>query len=347
MTILVTGGAGFIGSAMVRFLIHETDARVVNLDALTYAASPENLSSVEGHERYCFEQADIRDAAALGEIFRRHRPSAVIHMAAETHVDRSIDAPETFIDTNVMGTFRLLQAARIYLDEAGGGTGGGDDFRFLHISTDEVFGSLGPGGPFDEQSPYRPNSPYAASKAAADHLVRAMSGTYGLSTLIGNCSNNYGPHQFPEKMIPMMIISALEGRPLPVYGDGGNVRDWLFVEDHVRALWSILQDGRPGESYCIGGGAQLRNIDLVRKICGILDDVQPRGDGKSHEEGISFVQDRPNHDLRYAIDHKKITDEMGWRPAVSFDEGLRKTITWYLENSQWWKPLAEGRRGLG
>ena len=342
MSILVTGGAGFIGSAMVRFLIRETDHQVINLDALTYAASLENLTSVASNDRYFFEHADIRDSRALDEIFRRHQPSAVIHLAAETHVDRSIDGPETFIDTNVTGTFRLLKAAQIYRD----GLHDDQDFRFLHVSTDEVFGSLGPTGFFVEDTPYRPNSPNAASKAAADHIVRAMAGTYGLPAMICNCSNNYGPHQFPEKMIPMMILSALAGRDLPVYGDGGNVRDWLFVEDHVRALWTIVQNGRPGESYNLGGDEQHKNIDLVRDICGFLDELHPRADGRPHAERITFVEDRPNHDARYAIDHRKITAELDWRPTVGIVEGLCETITWYLNNRRWWEPLIEDRNGL-
>ena len=342
MTILVTGGAGFVGSALVRFLIRETDVQVVNIDVLTYAASLDNLASIANDSRYVFENADIKDGEALDVIFRRYRPRAVIHLAAETLVDRSIDGPETFIDTNVIGTFRLLKAAQQYWSSLGCQ----DNFRFLHVSTDEVFGSLGATGLFTEDSLYRPNSPYAASKAAGDHLVRAISGTYGLPALICNCSNNYGPRQFPEKLIPMMIISALANRSLPVYGDGSNVRDWLFAEDHVRALWCILQKGRPGQSYNVGADEQHRNIDLVRTICGILDDLQPRADCSPHSDGIIFVEDRPNHDARYAIDHGKITTELGWQPTVFFEVGLRKTVTWYLENRRWWEPLVKDRGGL-
>ena len=339
MKLLVTGGAGFIGSAVVRQAIaagHE----VINFDALTYAACLENLASVEASPLYHFEKADIRDGDALARIFDSYRPTAVMHLAAESHVDRSIDGPDAFIETNVTGTANLLQAARAYWE----GQGRPPDFRFHHISTDEVFGSLGPEGLFTEETPYAPTSPYSASKAASDHLVRAWHATYGLPVVLSNCSNNYGPFHFPEKLIPVVILNALAGRPIPVYGDGGNVRDWLYVEDHAEALLTILARGEIGRSYNVGGNAEARNIDLVRTICGILDRLHP--DSAPHEELITFVTDRPGHDRRYAIDASRLRDELGWQPRVTLAEGLEKTVAWYLDNPAWWQAL-QGRAGVG
>jgi dTDP-glucose 4,6-dehydratase len=336
--ILVTGGAGFIGSALIRHLIRETEAEVANLDALTYAASPRNLCEVEGNRRYHFERADIRSAAALARVFERHSPTAVVHLAAETHVDRSIDDPMAFVDTNVLGTATLLGAACRHWRALPGETQA--RFRFLHVSTDEVYGSLAEAGLFTEQSPYRPSSPYAASKAAADHLVRAWHKTYGLPAIIANSSNNFGPCQFPEKLIPLMIINALKGRALPVYGRGDNVRDWLFVEDHARALDLILHKGRVGECYNVGGGNEMRNIDLVAMICDLVDERArcPAG-RKSRRDLITFVADRPGHDLRYALDARKLREELGWHPRGPFAGALRATVDWYLANEAWWKPL--------
>ncbi|TDL81138.1 dTDP-glucose 4,6-dehydratase [Palleronia sediminis] len=339
MKLLVTGGAGFIGSAVVRLAVARGHS-VVNLDALTYAACEANLASVAGAPGYVFERADIRDAAALGAIFRRHRPDAVLHLAAETHVDRSIDGPAAFIDTNVRGTGFLLEAARRWWEE----TGRPGTFRFVHVSTDEVFGTLGAEGRFDETTPYAPNSPYAASKAGADHLVRAWAETYGLPVLLTNCSNNYGPFQFPEKLIPVAILRAIAGQPIPVYGRGENVRDWLFVEDHAEALLRVLERGAVGRSYAIGGEAEARNIDIVRRICAILDRRRP--EGAPHDRLIAFVPDRPGHDLRYAIDPSRIRDELGWRPSVTLDEGLARTVEWYLANAPWWRALLD-RDGVG
>lgn len=339
MKILVTGGAGFIGSAVVRRAIAEGHA-VVNLDALTYAACLDNVASVADHPAYAFVHADIRDRATLAEVFAEHRPDAVMHLAAESHVDRSIDAPATFIETNVIGTFTLLEAARAYWT----GAGRPGAFRFHHVSTDEVYGSLGPEGRFTEETPYAPNSPYAASKAASDHLVRAWGETYGLPVIISNCSNNYGPFQFPEKLIPVVILNALAGRPIPVYGTGENVRDWLHVEDHAEALLIILARGRVGRSYNVGGEAEARNIDLVRMICAILDDRRP--EGAPHARLITFVADRPGHDRRYAIDPARIRRELGWAPRRSLREGLEATVDWYLANGAWLEAL-KGRDGVG
>ncbi|MCB1336575.1 MAG: dTDP-glucose 4,6-dehydratase [Maritimibacter sp.] len=339
MKILVTGGAGFIGSAVVRQAIRDGHS-VVNLDALTYAGSLTNVASVSNAPGYAFEQVDIRDRAALDRVFADHAPDAVMHLAAESHVDRSIDGPADFIETNVTGTFNLLEAARSYWVGAGRPEG----FRFHHISTDEVFGSLGEDGMFTETTPYDPNSPYSASKAASDHLVRAWGETYGLPVVLTNCSNNYGPFHFPEKLIPVVILNALAGKPIPVYGKGVNVRDWLFVEDHATALLTVLAKGRLGESYNIGGNAEARNIDLVRMICAILDAERP--DAAPHADLITFVADRPGHDLRYAIDASKIKAELGWSPSVTLEEGLRRTVRWYLDNEAWWRPLQE-RRGVG
>lgn len=341
-TILVTGGAGFIGSAVVRLLIAETGCRVVNLDVMTYAASGTALTAVEDNPRYAFEQADIRDGDRLAEVFAQHRPDAVMHLAAESHVDRSIDGPEDFIQTNVVGTFRLLQAARAYWETLSGAAR--DGFRFHHISTDEVFGSLGAEGQFTEDTAYDPRSPYSASKAASDHLVRAWNETYGLPTVLTNCSNNYGPYHFPEKLIPVIILNAIHGKPIPVYGKGENVRDWLYVEDHARALLTVVRQGRVGETYNIGGDSEARNIDIVRQVCRILDARRPAD--APHDRLIEFVTDRPGHDFRYAIDAAKIRGELGWRPTVTLDEGLAKTVDWYLANENWWRPLQE-RTGVG
>lgn len=341
MKILVTGGAGFIGSAVVRQAM-ERGFEVVNLDALTYAANLENVASVADRPGYAFEHVDIRDRAALDRVFAQHKPDAVMHLAAESHVDRSIDGPGAFVETNVNGTYNMLEAARKYWTEAGKP----ESFRFHHISTDEVFGSLpaDPSVKFTEDTPYDPRSPYSASKAASDHLVRAWHETYGLPVVLTNCSNNYGPFHFPEKLVPVVILNALHGRPIPVYGDGGNVRDWLYVEDHADALLLCLQKGQVGRSYNIGGENEAKNIDLVRTICAHLDDLRP--EGGPHERLITFVTDRPGHDRRYAIDPTRIRTELGWRPSVTVEEGLRKTVEWYLANEDWWRPLLD-RDGVG
>ncbi|MDJ0630814.1 MAG: dTDP-glucose 4,6-dehydratase [Rhodobacter sp.] len=339
MKLLVTGGAGFIGSAVVRLAVARGHA-VVNLDALTYAACLDNVAAVSGSPAYAFEQADIRDRAALDRIFRDHKPDAVMHLAAESHVDRSIDGPGDFIETNVTGTYNLLEAARGYWM----GQGRPQKFRFHHISTDEVYGSLGPEGRFTEDTAYAPNSPYSASKAASDHLVRAWHKTYGLPVVTSNCSNNYGPYHFPEKLIPVVILNALAGKPIPVYGKGENVRDWLYVEDHADALLTVLGKGRVGRSYNIGGGNEARNIDIVRTICTILDGKRPGN--RPYAEQIRFVADRPGHDLRYAIDPTRIREELAWRPSVTLDEGLEKTVQWYLDNEAWWRALQD-RHGVG
>jgi len=339
MKLLVTGGAGFIGSAVVRLAVargHE----VVNLDALTYAACEANAALVAQSNLYSFEHADIRDRAALDRIFATHRPDAVMHLAAESHVDRSIDGPGDFILTNINGTYTMLEAARAFWTQAGRPEG----FRFHHISTDEVFGSLGPEGQFTEDTPYDPRSPYSASKAASDHLVRAWHETYGLPVVLTNCSNNYGPYHFPEKLIPVVILNALHGRPIPVYGRGENVRDWLYVEDHADALLLVVEKGTVGRSYNIGGENERRNIDLVRTICALLDEMKPKAG--SYADQITFVADRPGHDARYAIDPARIRNELGWRPSVTVEEGLRRTVRWYLDNEDWWRPLL-ARQGVG
>lgn len=339
MKILVTGGAGFIGSAVLRLAVsrgHE----VVNVDALTYAACLANVAPVADSGRYAFEHVDIRDRAALDRVFAQHKPDAVMHLAAESHVDRSIDGPGAFIETNVNGTYHMLEAARAYWTAAGRP----ESFRFHHISTDEVFGSLGETGKFTEDTPYDPRSPYSASKAASDHLVRAWRETYGLPTVLTNCSNNYGPYHFPEKLVPVVILKAISGQPIPVYGDGGNVRDWLYVEDHADALLLVLEKGAVGRSYNIGGENEARNIDLVRTICATLDELRPAA--RPYAEQIRFVTDRPGHDRRYAIDPTRIRTELGWRPSVTVEEGLRRTVRWYLENESWWRPLLE-RDGVG
>lgn len=333
--ILVTGGCGFIGSALVRYLVGECRAQVLNVDCLTYAGSLSSVASVSHLPRYDFKRLDICDRAGISDLIGSFRPQAVIHLAAESHVDRSIDAPAEFIRTNILGTYSVLEAALGWFQSLDAEKRA--RFRFLHVSTDEVFGSLTSEQPaFSECSQYHPNSPYSASKAASDHLVRAWGTTYGLPVIVSNCSNNYGPYQLPEKMIPTMILSAIRSKPLPVYGKGDNVRDWLYVDDHVTALARVLIYGRPGETYLIGGGAGLRNIDLVGKLCELLDQLRPTASGRSYRQLISFVPDRPGHDFRYAVDGTKIRAELGWVPAYSFAAGLRRTIEWYLENESWW-----------
>lgn len=336
MKILVTGGLGFIGSAVVRRLITQTSHEVVNLDAITYAATKSSVAMVADDPRYAFVHADIRDSAALAEIFNTHKPGAVLHLAAESHVDRSIDGPRDFLETNIMGTFNLLEAAR----NAGVS-------RFHHVSTDEVFGSLSLDDPsFTETTRYDPKSPYSASKAASDHLVRAWGETFDVPIVLTNCSNNYGPFQFPEKLIPLVTIRALQGKPLPVYGTGENVRDWLLVDDHARALISVLENGREGETYNVGGAAERTNISIVQQICDVVD-------AKTGNQGcrdlITFVADRPGHDLRYSVEFQKIKDELGWEPSVTFEEGIEQTVSWYINNGSWWGPLQDGgatsRRG--
>lgn len=339
MKILVTGGAGFIGSAVVRQAIRDGHS-VVNVDALTYAACLENVAEVASNPAYAFEKADIRDGEALARIFAEHRPDAVMHLAAESHVDRSIDGPGAFIETNVNGTYRMLEAARGYWE----GQGRPPGFRFHHVSTDEVYGSLAATGKFTEDTPYAPNSPYSASKAASDHLVRAWHETYGLPVVITNCSNNYGPFHFPEKLIPVIILRALAGEPIPIYGAGLNVRDWLYVEDHADALLTVLQKGKDGRTYNIGGENEATNIDIARKVCAILEEKAPKN--SRYEDQITFVQDRPGHDLRYAIDPSRIRTELGWSPSVTLDEGLEKTVRWYLDNRAWWQALLD-RDGVG
>lgn len=332
MKLLVTGGSGFIGSAVVRQALAQGH-RVINLDALTYAASWETLADVAEHPGYIFEHCSICDPRGLARAFLRHRPDKVMHLAAESHVDRSISGPAAFLDTNITGTFHLLEAARNYWM----GQGAPEDFRFHHVSTDEVFGSLGPTGQFDETSPYAPNSPYSASKAASDHLVRAWGQTYDLPVLISHCSNNYGPYQFPEKLIPVAILAALAGRDIPVYGQGQNIRDWLFVEDHAAALLCILSRGQVGRSYAIGGGCEKRNIDLVQMVCAILDRSCPKS--KPYGDQITFVADRKGHDARYAIDSHQMQAELGWQAQTPLDVGLTQTVGWYLAHPNWWKPL--------
>lgn len=333
MKLLVTGGAGFIGSAVVRACLRRNDCEVINLDKLTYAANLDNLKEALPNQRYSFVKADICDAKAMTDIVETNKPDAIMHLAAESHVDRSIDGPSDFIQTNIVGTFNLLQAARRYYESLSATQKA--RFRFHHVSTDEVFGSLGEEGFFSEETPYAPNSPYSASKASSDMLVRAWHHTYGLPVVISNCSNNYGPYQFPEKLIPVVILAALEGKSIPVYGTGSNVRDWLFVEDHADALLRVLESGKLGDSYNIGGHNEMKNIDLVRLICRLLDELLPESAFAPHENLITFVTDRPGHDLRYAIDASKIQAELSWRPAVTIEEGMRRTVAWYLDN-RWW-----------
>ena len=348
MRILVTGGAGFIGSALVRHLVEQTDHEVLNFDKLTYAGTLSAVAPVAGSDRYRFVQSDICDAAAVRAALADFRPEVVTHLAAESHVDRSIDGPGAFVQTNVVGTFVMLSEVRGYWQSLA------DDakaaFRFHHISTDEVYGSLGDTGLFTEDTPYDPRSPYSASKAGSDHLVSAWGHTYGLPVLTTNCSNNYGPYHFPEKLIPLMIVKALAGEPLPVYGAGDQVRDWLFVEDHVRALQAVFERGSVGRTYNVGGHNEKRNIEVVRTVCAILDRLRPHADGQPYAEQITSVADRPGHDKRYAIDATRIGDELGWTPAETFETGMEKTVRWYLDNESWWRPLIEAkaaeRRGI-
>lgn len=338
--IIVSGGAGFIGSALVREIISATPHCVTVIDKLTYAGNLDNLAPVANDPRYAFVQADILDRAKIRALFREFRPDAIMHLAAESHVDRSIDGPGQFIHTNVVGTFTLLEAALEYWRALAPSSR--ETFRFHHVSTDEVFGSLGSDGFFTENTPYQPNSPYSASKAASDHLVRAWHHTYGLPTLISNCSNNYGPYHFPEKLIPLIILNALDGKPLPVYGRGENIRDWLYVEDHARALLCILRQGRPGDTYNVGGNNEKTNIEVVRSICAIMDELAPDKRIGARERLITFVVDRPGHDQRYAIDASKMRNELGWSPNETFETGLRKTVEWYLTHRNWWQRIRSG-----
>ncbi len=350
--IIVTGGAGFIGSALARHIIRNTRDSVCIVDKLTYAGNLDSLTEIAANRRYRFEKIDICDRAALDRIFADYQPDAVMHLAAESHVDRSIDGPGEFIQTNIVGTYTLLEAARKYYSELSQNRR--ETFRFHHISTDEVYGDLkGPEDFFRETTPYAPSSPYSASKASSDHLVRAWRRTYGLPTMVTNCSNNYGPYHFPEKLIPLVILHALDGKPLPVYGTGAQIRDWLYVEDHARALYKVVTEGVPGETYNIGGHNEKKNLEVVETICALLDELRPRTDGKSYREQITFVKDRPGHDLRYAIDADKIGRELGWKPLETFDSGIRKTVLWYLEHKDTWcKRVLDGsyqmeRLGLG
>jgi dTDP-glucose 4,6-dehydratase len=336
MRVIVTGGAGFIGSAVCRHFILDLGYKVVVVDKLTYAGNLTSLATVEGNPNYAFERSDICDAGAMKSIFAKYHPDAVVHLAAESHVDRSISGSDVFVQTNVVGTFTLLEVVRGYLDQH---KARAHDFRFLHVSTDEVYGSLGDSGLFKETTPYDPSSPYSATKAASDHIAKAWQRTYGLPVIVSNCSNNYGPYQFPEKLIPLMILNALHNEPLPVYGNGQNIRDWLFVDDHARALGLILRRGMVGETYNVGGRNERRNIDVVRQICLCLDQLRKPSSG--HDRFITFVADRPGHDQRYAIDASKLETDLGWRARETFETGILKTVQWYLERSEWWKPLRE------
>lgn len=349
MKILVTGGCGFIGSNFVLKQINTTSNSILNLDKLTYAGNPENLFSIHKNQRYQFIEGDIADKTLVRQIFRDFQPNAVMHFAAESHVDRSIEGPMEFVNTNIIGTTVLLEAGleywekiRLRKNNAGQEKIKGEGFRFLHVSTDEVYGSLGEDGLFTEKTPYDPSSPYSASKAGADHLVRAWQRTYGFPALITNCSNNYGPYQFPEKLIPLMIVNCLDGKPLPVYGQGLNIRDWLYVEDHCDALYTVLQNGISGKTYNIGGHNEKQNIAIVETICDTLDELRPQSNGQSYRELITYVKDRPGHDLRYAIDASKIQKELGWTPEETFETGIHKTIIWYLKNEAWWRRIQDG-----
>ncbi|MBU4519086.1 MAG: dTDP-glucose 4,6-dehydratase [Gammaproteobacteria bacterium] len=332
--ILVTGAAGFIGSNFVIDWLAQSGEAVVNLDKLTYAGNPENLKTLQGDPRHVFVQGDIGDRALVDQLLKDHAPRAVVNFAAESHVDRSIHGPGEFIQTNVVGTFNLLESVRAHWTALGDADKAA--FRFLHVSTDEVYGTLGPDdAPFTETTPFAPNSPYSASKASSDHLVRAYHHTYGIPVLTTNCSNNYGPYHFPEKLIPLVIVNALQGKPLPIYGDGQQVRDWLFVKDHCSAIRRVLEAGRPGETYNVGGWNEMANIEIVQKVCALLDEFRPRADGKPYNEQITYVKDRPGHDRRYAIDARKIHAELGWKPVETFESGIRKTVQWYLDNPEW------------
>ncbi len=351
MRILITGGAGFIGSAVIRYLINNENDTVYNIDKLTYAGNLDSLADIDNNSRYAFEQIDICDAKALAQVFEKFQPEAVMHLAAESHVDRSIDGPAAFIQTNIVGTYQLLEVCRQYWNTLPHVQK--QEFRFHHISTDEVYGDLqSTTDLFIEQTPYAPSSPYSASKASSDHLVRAWHRTYGLPVVITNCSNNYGPYHFPEKLIPLVILNALDNKPLPIYGNGQQIRDWLYVEDHARALYTVLTKGKIGETYNIGGHNEKKNIEVVNAICELLDEIQPRADQNSYKAQIIFVKDRPGHDLRYAIDASKIKDELGWVPQESFETGLRKTVTWYLTHRDWCERVQNGnyqreRLGVG
>lgn len=342
--VLVTGGAGFIGANLVHYLLNNKYAAVINVDKLTYAGNRESLKDVEENPGYNFEQGDICDRDKMEQIFSKYQPDVVMHLAAESHVDRSIDGPSEFLNTNIIGTYNMLDVSYKYFKNLNYSRK--EMFKFLHISTDEVFGSLGKAGIFTETTSYDPRSPYSASKASSDHLVRAWQHTYGLPTLITNCSNNYGPFQFPEKLIPVIILNALQGKSIPVYGKGENIRDWLFVEDHVSALWKIIEEGEIGETYCIGGNNEQKNIDVVKIICSLLDEMNKEPKVEKHEDLITYVTDRPGHDLRYAIDASKIKKYLGWQPKTSFKEGFEKTVKWYLENLEWCKVVLENKMEL-